>query len=552
MSGESGSVARVRAAATAVARARAEVTARMAPLGELGLGGFLDQGRRRPLGEMRRTLHALGEAAPSLGRYLEFARAREACLADGLAAPIVRAFDKTGGSFADLEAALDWCVARGVVRAREAGERDVFQRTCTELDRLRGDFAKHDREELGLAAGELRVRLAKRSPTPGSNHGPKKDWTDGALLGHEFSKAKRHLPLRRILGQAMGAIQELTPCLMMSPLTVAQYLPGRELFDVIIMDEASQIRPEHALGALLRGRKAVIVGDPQQLPPTNFFERSIDEAEEEEEGEGEETERAAPLSAEDRISAAAVLDLAIASYRPVRRLLWHYRSRHESLIAFSNREFYDDKLIIFPSPNERSETLGVRFERVDGVYHDRCNPREAEAVVAAALRCMGAQPERSIGIVAMNAQQRDMIEAELDRARAGSSAEAELLEAYEEKMRKRGEPLFVKNLENVQGDERDAILISLGWGRNAQGVFHQRFFVGGLAEYGPRRMNVALTRAKFLLRVFASFDPEEIRIDEKTARGTRLLREYLTYARDGRLGPAGDGEGEAAESPFEE
>ena len=192
--------------------------------------------------------------------------------------------------------------------------------------------------------------------------------TDGALLQNEFAKQRRHVPVRDLLGRAGDAVLALTPCLMMSPLTVAQYLrPGRIAFDLVVMDEASQIKPEDALGALLRGRQTVIVGDPKQLPPTNFFDRALDDVED---SEGDDNQ----LSGDDVVVAESV-DLAIRAFRPARRLRWHYRSQHESLIAFSNRVFYDDDLVIFPSAHAPSETLGIEFVQVQGALGSGSTPR---------------------------------------------------------------------------------------------------------------------------------------------------------------------------------
>ncbi len=333
-----------------------------------------------------------------------------------------------------------------------------------------------------------------------------------------------------------------TPCLMMSPLTVSQYLmPGRVIFDLVVMDEASQIKPESALGALLRSRQAVIVGDPQQLPPTNFFERAIEDNDDN--GEGEDDQ----LTSDDKIAGEFILDLAKQAFRPSRRLRWHYRSQHENLIKFSNREFYDDHLIVFPSAQPPSATLGIELVQVNGRWAAQINVDEARAVARVAAQFMRDHPLLSHGIVAMNQSQRELIEAELGQLSASDSAIATYRDKWEAKL----EAPFVKNLENVQGDERDVIFVSLGWGRTPEGAIHQRFFPVNRREDGHRRLNVLFTRAKQKIVLFSSLKPEHIVVDpERTARGVRVLRDYLEYARDGRV-ERGFGSGEIEESPFE-
>jgi very-short-patch-repair endonuclease len=535
--------------AVAVLRASAErakvlstaFAAALSSVADLGLHAFAQTAPDRPFKTVRAGAEELLSAATELPAYLSFATTRAACAEHAMAGPVLVAFEAAGEPLAHLPEALDWLVAWAVVRRHAEGSRAIFNRSGVQLSVLRQSFASADIERKRLDAIKV-AAAARRRPVPrGSSAGSRREWTDGALLQNEFAKQSRHIPVRDLLGRAGDAVLALTPCLMMSPLTVAQYLrPGRIAFDLVVMDEASQIKPEDALGALLRGRQTVIVGDPKQLPPTSFFDRALDD------GDGSEGDDE-QLSADDMVVAESVLDLAIRAFRPARRLRWHYRSQHESLIAFSNRAFYDDNLVIFPSAQAPSETLGIEFVQVHGRWSERVNAEEASAVADAVARFMHRHPELSHGVVSMNQPQRELIEAEIDRLTAGDSEAARYREIWEEKF----EPPFVKNLENVQGDERDVIFISLGWGRTPTGAWHQRFFPVNRREDGHRRLNVLFTRAKRKVVLFSSLQPEDIVVDPlKTAPGVRVLRDYLSYAREGRLerGITGDGE---AESPFE-
>jgi very-short-patch-repair endonuclease len=284
------------------------------------------------------------------------------------------------------------------------------------------------------------------------------------------------------------------------------------------MDEASQLKPEEAIGAIARGGQVVIVGDPKQLPPTNFFQRvAFDD-----DSVTDDEDRTAIEEGE------SILDVASTLYQPVRRLRWHYRSRHHSLIAFSNREFYQGDLVIFPSAYHESPSLGVKYHAVrNGVFEGRRNVPEAAAVVDAVLDHMQGRPEESLGVVALNFEQRELIEEPFALA-------------YQERMNGGPEPLFIKNLENVQGDERDVIFISITYGPDVRGNQYQRFGpING--PNGHRRLNVLFTRAKRRVEVFSSLDSEKIQTTGSSAWGLRALKQYLTFARTGILDVADDG-----------
>lgn len=387
---------------------------------------------------------------------------------------------------------------------------------------LRARFRNLDMKLQNAQRRKIMAAVMSRRPPAGSSAGRKDEWTGMRMVAHVTSLQRPRTSIRRFLQQAGRAVQELMPCFMMSPLSVAQYLPQDLVFDLVIMDEASQLRPEDAVGSIARGRQVVIVGDPQQLPPTRFF---MDNPSPLEDGDDE------TLADEE-----SILDAAAQILRPTKRLRWHYRSRHGSLIAFSNQEFYDGDLIVFPSPKERHPDMGVRYEYVaDGCYEPRIgiNRPEADRIIQAVLQHARTRPERSLGVVALNLKQAELLRTQLE---ALQERDPDFL-SFCTRWSKSLEPLFVKNLENVQGDERDVILISTVYGKDASGTTAQRF--GPINQSGGhRRLNVLFTRAKYQCTIFTSLTPEDIRVDERSSRGVRVLHRYLKYARDGFVHPA--------------
>ncbi|MBI5097562.1 MAG: hypothetical protein HZB32_08055 [Nitrospirae bacterium] len=257
-------------------------------------------------------------------------------------------------------------IARTVLRH----SRELMEFSGLSHDKVRGKFAELDREVIRLT-GERYVHIVDQRPVPYGHTGPRvKDYTDEYLLIREIGKRNRHIPIRQLVRRAGSALQALKPCFMMGPLSVAQYLqPGMLEFDLIVMDEASQLRPEEAMGAIARGKQLVVVGDPKQLPPTTFFDRLLGDTDATEEEE----------TALEGVE--SIRNICQTIYHPPRILCWHYRSRHESLIAFSNRHFYDDKLIVFPSPHGNNKGLGLRYHYItNAVYDNRRNHEEAKRV----------------------------------------------------------------------------------------------------------------------------------------------------------------------------
>ena len=364
-----------------------------------------------------------------------------------------------------------------------------------------------------------------------------KSLTELALVTHVLHHPQSRVKIRQMVERAGKALQALKPCFMMGPLSVAQYLPlGTLQFDLIVMDEASQLRPEDAVGAIARGKQVVIVGDPMQLPPTNFFQRVT------------QSSNADASDAEQTVvdEGESILDVASTIYQPLRRLRWHYRSRHHSLIAVSNSLFYKD-LIIFPSAYHEKDGLGVKYHSVNGgVCENSRNPREAETIVTSVLEHMKDRPDQSLGVVALNLEQCELIEELLEkRLRLDPFAAA-----YQERMVSGSEPFFIKNLENVQGDERDVIFISVTYGPDSNGNFYQRFGPINGAN-GHRRLNVLFTRAKMRVEVFSSLNPDLIRTDSQSRAGLHALKTYLNYARTGVLATVDDQPNDQPTNDFE-
>ena len=308
---------------------------------------------------------------------------------------------------------------------------------------------------------------------------------------------------------------------------MAQYLePGKIEFDLVVMDEASQIRPADAIGAIARANQLVIVGDPHQLPPTSFFERL---------GGDEYAEDAYAVT-----DTESILDVCMTIY-PKRRLRWHYRSRHESLIAFSNNRFYDDDLIVFPTNQKNESVYGVKHHYIEGAtYLKGRNRDEATAVVHAIINHIRNCPGESLGVATFNREQSELMLDVLERFQKND----QWLEKQLKELENSNEPFFIKNLENVQGDERDVIFISTTYGPDpASGQVYQRF--GPITEeVGWRRLNVIITRAKKRVEVFTSMRSTDVRPTESSSRGVRALKEYLEYAEKGLLtdpGIAGTG-----------
>ncbi len=305
-----------------------------------------------------------------------------------------------------------------------------------------------------------------------------------------------------------------------------------------MFDEASQITVWDAIGAIARGKNVVVVGDPKQMPPTSFFDRAASDEDQDEN------------SVEDLES---ILDEALAASIKLHRLTGHYRSRHESLIAFSNHRYYGGELVTYPSSETKQSA--VSLVKVEGLYQrgrGRTNPDEAKAIVREVVRRLNDPEQRtdSIGVVALNTEQQRLIDDLLDQERRQNP---DLERFFRDDME---EPMFVKNLETVQGDQRDVILLSIGYGPDAPGAKTMSMNFGPLnRKGGQRRLNVAITRATSEVIIFASFDPSMIDLTRTSAEAVRDLKHYMEFA---QRGPAALGESllnvstHAFDSDFEE
>ena len=396
-------------------------------------------------------------------------------------------------------------------------------------DGLRREFAALDNQRIASAQLEVARAHHRRIPPPGGGAGPL------GVLRSEIVRRRGHMPIRQLMMRAGPVIQALKPVMMMSPLSVAQFLPpGRLKFDLLVMDEASQIQPVDALGAIARCGKVVVVGDERQLPPTRFFSRVTGG----QEAEDEDGAQVADIE--------SILGLFTARGLPQRMLRWHYRSRHQSLIAVSNTQFYQNRLFIVPSPYTAEAGMGLLFHHVpNGVFDSggtSVNAVEAEVVARAVLRHAKEHPGESLGVATFSAAQRRAIVDKLDDLQRVAGTDP-FFEAHP------AEPFFVKSLEAVQGDERDVILISVGYGRNAQGTMAMRFGPLG-AEGGERRLNVLISRAKRRCEVYASITDEDIVLERAKGKGVFAFKLFLHFARTGRLSMAVTS-GRDFDSPFE-
>jgi very-short-patch-repair endonuclease len=373
--------------------------------------------------------------------------------------------------------------------------------------RFREEFCELDTERLNLSVQRVRRAHAEQALAAMNAH-PDQE----GLVRHEAARKARHLPFRKLVAQAPQVLTALRPCWFASPLSVSELMPAaQQYFDVVLFDEASQVLPEDAVPALLRASTAVVAGDQNQLPPTTFFDLS-----------GEEDEEAESASAVEGFE--SLLDQMIGLIERPWSLDWHYRSLDESLIAFSNRHIYGDRLITFPGaggPPALSHVLVPFIPDQDG--QEESSGAEVRRVVELVLKHAVERPTETLGVIAMGIKHARRVEAALDQALL---SRPDLQAFFEED---KSERFFVKNLERVQGDERDAIILTVGYGKDRTGRLLYRF--GPLnAKGGERRLNVAITRARRRMTVVSSFDHRDMDPDRTKARGAELLRLYLEYA----------------------
>lgn len=396
-----------------------------------------------------------------------------------------------------FRSAADYIITKHSVLATFNG--DLFEEKIRKFRQLCKQFEALTRQELyaRLSAG---IPSFSQEASQSSEIG---------MLQRMIRNNGRAMSIRKIFDQVPNLLHRLTPCMLMSPISLAQYFDANSAkFDLVIFDEASQMPTCEAVGAIARGNCVIVVGDPKQMPPTNFFSNNyVDEDN---------------IEKEDLES---ILDDCLALSMPSQHLLWHYRSKHESLIAFSNAKYYDNKLLTFPSTDDI--TSKVRFVPVEGYYDKgktRQNKFEAKAIVDEVVRRLS-DPElsqRSMGIVTFSSVQQMLVEDMLMEVfKLRPDLENTALES--------GEPLFIKNLENVQGDERDVILFSIGYGPDQEGKVSLNF--GPInREGGWRRLNVAVSRARYEMMVFSTLRSDQINLSRTGAEGVAGLKAFLAYA----------------------
>jgi len=394
-----------------------------------------------------------------------------------------------------------------------AGSVVLFSFNRIAQDKAIQTFAEKDTEQFEISKAKIRAELSSKRPSldmiaQGSSL---------AILLREGEKKRKQKSIRSLLSETGELVQRIKPCFLMSPLSVSTYLaPAAVHFDVVIFDEASQIFPQDAIGAIYRAKQLIVVGDSKQMPPSNFFNASA-EIEDNDEETGDITDF------------ESILDLCSTSMQQL-RLRWHYRSRYEHLITFSNKNFYDNDLITFPSSTADAPGMGVDYFHVDGIFDRKShtNRKEAEFIVDLIYQNIEKYPSRSLGVVAFSVAQQDLIDKLLSKRRQ-NTPEKEFFFT-----RDGIEPFFIKNLETVQGDERDTIIFSIAYGVDSQGRLLHNF--GPLNRVGgERRLNVAVTRAKCNVQVVSSMHHADIDLKRTSAEGAKLLREYLDFAENGSI-----------------
>jgi hypothetical protein len=466
----------------------------------------------RTLEEVGTSLGALRSRVDDLQTWVDF-KAQEAGLGEaGL------------GSF--LESLVAEKVERGRLvdvfrKAMHQGLLDSIFRDDPALEAFRGqnheqlidDFQDLDRRLIQLASQRVIEIANEQKPQGVFVQAPDSEIT---VLMREAAKKRRHMPLRNLFQRIPNLVRRLKPCLMMSPISVSQFLiPGGIHFDLVVFDEASQIYTEDAVGSIYRGDTLVVAGDPKQLPPTPFFQHTLDE-------DFDWDEEAYEFDVFD-----SVLDECMSIGLPVRMLRWHYRSKHDSLISFSNDRFYNGNLVLFPASRMGSSDLGLEFVHVkDGLYDRggrRNNVREAEVVADLVFEHFERRPEKTLGVVTFSLSQMNTVQ---------DTVEARLRERpkYEKFfVEDRLDGFFVKNLENVQGDERDVMIFSVGYGFDENGRITMNF--GPLNKQGgERRLNVAVTRAREKVILVSSIKYDDIRLESTQAEGVHSLHHYMRYA----------------------
>lgn len=473
------------------------------------------------LHKMQHRLSKLIELQPKINDWCRWQAACSDANSNGLGGLVVALVNKVVEPNGVLEAfKTAYCCWLAPILQDEREELRTFSSLQHE-DKIAA-FRDLDQSLSDLSIEYIRAKLSGGIPDPQDKNRP----AGYGILQRELQKKIRHKPVRQLVNEMGDVLTSLTPCLLMSPLSIAQFLDAEtSMFDLVVFDEASQITVWDAIGAIARGKNVIVVGDPKQMPPTSFFDRAASN----DDGMNDEGQN------EDDLE--SILDEALAASVKLHRLTGHYRSRHESLIAFSNHRYYKGDLVTYPSCETKQSA--VSLVQCGGVYQrgkGRTNPDEAKAIVREIIKRLTdpAQNHLSIGVVTLNSEQQRLIDDLLDQERRDNP---ELEMFFGDNIE---EPVFVKNLETVQGDQRDVILLSIGYGPDTPGAATMSMNFGPLnRKGGERRLNVAITRATSEVVIFASFDPSMIDLTRTSAQAVRDLKHYMEFA---ERGPAALGE----------
>lgn len=474
---------------------------------------------KSPISHLESQITQLKEGLSELQNWSRFSSSRAECL-ETIGSKLVEIVDKDEIETQDLIPCLEGNFADSMLRklfleepllSRFVG--DVHQKKIEEFQEL-------DRKIIKLNRFRIAEKLYENRPSLSSNASPRSEL---GVLKSEFARKRGHMPIRKLLSICGGIIQNIKPCFMMSPLSIAQYLDPYSVknlrFDYVIFDEASQVKPEDALGALLRAKYAVIMGDTRQLPPTTFFDILIDV-------ESEDYDLAVLADME------SILHLTKRSF-PSKMLRWHYRSRHESLIAVSNQEFYDNHLLVYPSPSQDADELGLKLIHLPETVYDRgktaTNREEAKEVIKYVFKHYQKYGNtKSLGVGTFNVRQQQSILEELELQLKLNPRMEKYFKGNQE------EHFFVKNLETIQGDERDVIMVSVGYGFDSEGRLSHNFGPVN-QDGGERRLNVLLTRAREKCILFSNFRGRDLHLTSNSPFGLRALKVFLEYAENRTL-----------------
>ena len=488
-----------------------------------------------PLDYLLPQLSLLKVGLSGLQNWSRFSSSRAECL-QTIGFDLVELVDKDEIEAEDIIPCLEGNFADSMLRSLFIQEPALSRFVGDVHEKKINEFRELDSKIIKLNRFRIAEELYQNRPSLSSTASPRSEL---GVLKSEFSRKRGHMPIRKLLSICGGIIQNIKPCFMMSPLSIAQYLDPYSVknlrFDYVIFDEASQVKPEDALGALLRAKYAVIMGDTRQLPPTTFFDIMMDV-------ESDDYDLAVLADME------SILHLCKRSF-PSKMLRWHYRSRHESLIAVSNQEFYDNHLLIYPSPSQDSEELGLKLVHLPETVYDRgktaTNRAEAKEVVKTVFEHYEKYGDtKSLGVGTFNVRQQQAILEELELQLKLNPRMEKYFNHHHE------EHFFVKNLETIQGDERDVILVSVGYGFDADGRLSHNFGPVN-QDGGERRLNVLLTRAREKCVIFSNFRGQDLQLNSSAPFGLRAFKEFLEYAEKKTLSQPEE-MGRTADTAFED